>query len=148
MLSELESLQRRVTTLEDQELEVMQTVEDAQRELDSLIAQVVAADARLVTLESSRDQKTTAIDTELDDIARDRAPIASGLPADLIALYDRLREQKSGVGASALRARTCGGCHMSLDPLELAAIKASADDEVIRCEECQRILVRTSESGL
>jgi len=47
-----------------------------------------------------------------------------------------------------LRARQCGGCRLSLDPAELAAIKSAASNEVIRCEECQRILVRTGESGL
>jgi predicted nucleic acid-binding Zn-ribbon protein len=31
---------------------------------------------------------------------------------------------------------------------ELAVIRAAAEDEVIRCEECQRILVRTEDSGL
>jgi len=148
MLSELESLHRRITTLEDQELDVMQQVENAQKELDSLAAQVVAADERLAALSASRDDKTGAIDRELDAVAKERAPIVAGLPADLIALYDRLCELKGGVGAAPLRARQCGGCQLSLDAAELATIKAAADDEVIRCEECQRILVRTAESGL
>jgi predicted nucleic acid-binding Zn-ribbon protein len=52
------------------------------------------------------------------------------------------------VGVGALRARECGGCRLSLDPAELASIRAAAPDEVIRHEECQRILVRTPESGL
>ena len=148
MLSELESLQRRITSLEDQELEVMEQVETAQQELDSLTSQVAAADERLAVLSGSRDEKTSGFDEELDAIVREREPIVAGLPADLLALYEKLREQKGGVGASALRARTCGGCHISIDPAELAQIKAAGSDEVIRCEECQRILVRTGESGL
>lgn len=148
MLSELESLQRRITTLEDQELEVMEQVETAQKELDSLTAQVVAADERLATLSGSRDDRTSAIDRELDAVAAERAPIVAGLPADLLALYDKLREQKGGVGAAPLRARQCGGCRLSLDAAEIAQIKAAGSDEVIRCEECQRILVRIAESGL
>ena len=148
MLSELESLQRRITTLEDQELEVMEQVETAQKELDSLTSQVTAADERLTTLSGSRDEKIGALDQELDAVAADRAPIEAGLPADLIALYEKLREQKGGVGAAPLRARQCGGCRLSLDPAELAQIKAAGSDEVIRCEECQRILVRIAESGL
>jgi len=148
MLSELESLQRRITTLEDQELEVMEQVETAQRELDSLTEQVTAADERLATLTGSRDEKTGALDRELAAVAQEREPIVAGLPADLLALYDKLRAQKGGVGAAPLRARACGGCHISIDPAELAQIKAAGSDEVIRCEECQRILVRTAESGL
>ncbi|MEJ7794212.1 MAG: C4-type zinc ribbon domain-containing protein [Nocardioides sp.] len=148
MLSELESLQRRITTLEDQELEVMEQVETAQQELDSLTSQVAAADERLTTLSESRNEKTGALDRELNAVAAERTPIAAGLPADLLALYEKLRAQKGGVGAAPLRARQCGGCRLSLDPLELASIKAAGSDEVIRCEECQRILVRIAESGL
>lgn len=148
MLAELESLERRITALEDQELEVMQQVETAQQELDSLTAQVAAADERLAMLTGSRDEKTDALDRELDEVAREREPIVAGLPADLLALYDKLRAQKGGVGAAPLRARQCGGCRLSIDAAELAEIKAAGSDEVIRCEECQRILVRTAESGL
>ena len=145
---ELESLERRITTLEDEELEVMAQVEDAQRDLDSLTAQVREADERLAALCAARDEKTGALDAELSDVEGRRGPTAGEVPADLLALYDRLRDQKGGVGAAALRARQCGGCRLTLDNAELAVIRNAPSDEVIRCEECQRILVRTDESGL
>ena len=44
--------------------------------------------------------------------------------------------------------RRCGGCQPELNNIELGRIKAAPSDEVIRCEECSRILVRTPESGL
>ena len=148
MQHELESLERRITNLEDEELEVMAQVEDAQRELDSLTAEVREADERLAGLCVARDEKTKAIDEELAGIAGTRGPTVGEVPADLLALYDRLRDQKGGVGAAALRARQCGGCRLTLDNAELAVIRSAPADEVIRCEECQRILVRTDESGL
>ncbi|WP_430228212.1 zinc ribbon domain-containing protein [Nocardioides coralli] len=148
MLHELESLDRRITTLEDQELEVMEQLEEAQRTLDSLMVEVTATDERIASLTTSRDEKTAAIDTDLAGVEADRAPTVDGLPEDLLKLYDRLRDQKGGIGAAALRARQCGGCRLTLDAAELATIRSAASDEVIRCEECQRILVRTAESGL
>ncbi|MCW2765855.1 MAG: hypothetical protein JWO11_1814 [Nocardioides sp.] len=148
MQHELESLERRISTLEDEELEVMATLEDAQRTLDTLAAQVREADERLEALEAARDKKTGDLDAQLLDLEAQRGPSAEGLPAELLALYDRLRTQKDGVGAAELRARQCGGCRLTLDNAELAVIRAKPSDEVIRCEECQRILVRTAESGL
>jgi predicted nucleic acid-binding Zn-ribbon protein len=148
MLHELESLDRRITTLEDQELEVMEQLEDAQRALDDLTAQVATTEERIAALTASRDEKTAAIDADLAGLEADRAPTVDGLPDDLLGLYNRLREQKGGVGAAALRARQCGGCRLTLDAAELSTIRSAATDEVIRCEECQRILVRTAESGL
>ena len=148
MQGELESLQRRITSLEDDELEVMARLEDAQRELESLTAQVAVADERLATLSAARDERFAEIDGSLEAIVTDRGPAAAAIPEDLLALYERLRASKDGVAVGALRARECGGCRLSLDPSELAAIRAAAPDEVIRHEECQRILVRTPESGL
>ena len=72
---------------------------------------------------------------------------AAGEPAELLALYDKLRAQH-GVGAAALRGGRCEGCHLSLNTVGLARIRAAPPDEVLRCEECRRILIRTAESGL
>jgi len=148
MQGELESLDRRITTLEDEELEVMARLEDAERDLRGFTEQVAAADERLVALTTARDEKTEALDAELASLAAERQPAVEGLPADLHALYEKLRESKGGVGAALLRARQCSGCSLTLDAHEIAEIRAKDEDEVVRCEECQRILVRTSESGL
>jgi predicted nucleic acid-binding Zn-ribbon protein len=148
MQHEMESLERRITTLEDEELEVMARLEDAQRTLDDLTAQLADAGMRNAKLEEARDARYAEIDAELSELAAQRGPVAERVPEDLLALYDRLRAAKNGVGAAALRARQCGGCMLTLDNAELGKIRAATDDEVLRCEECQRILVRTDESGL
>jgi uncharacterized protein len=148
MQHEMESLERRITTLEDEELEVMARLDDAQRNLDELTAQAADAEARNGRLEQARDARYAEIDAELAELIAQRGPLAEGVPDDLLALYDRLRAAKNGVGAAALRARQCSGCMLGLDNAELGTIRAAAEDEVLRCEECQRILVRTDESGL
>jgi len=145
---ELESLERRISTLEDEELEVMARLEDAQRDLDGLIAQVAEADERLAALVAARDEKAAVIDAQLVDVEAQRGPSIEGLPTDLLALYDKLRAQKNGVGAAELRQRRCTGCQLGIDNAELAVIKLTPADTVVRCEECSRILVRTAESGL
>ena len=148
MQHEMTSLERRIVTLEDEELEVMARLEDAQRTLDELTEQLADAEQRKAGLEEARDAQQARIDAELAGLAEQRGPVADQVPADLTALYDRLRAAKNGVGAAALRARQCGGCMLGLDNAELGKIRAAAEDEVLRCEECQRILVRTEESGL
>lgn len=147
MQHELVSLERRISTLEDAELEVMEKLEEAQQVLDGLAIRADDIDARLAELVAARDEKRAEIDRSLDEVSTSRGPATDGLPDDLMALYERLREQK-GIGAALLRTRQCGGCNMTLDASELSRIRSAPADEVIRCEECQRILVRTDESGL
>lgn len=148
MQHELVSLERRITSLEDAELEIMEKLEEAQQVLDGLGIRLADVDAELGTLGAVRDSRQAEIDATLDSLAQERKPAAAELPEDLMALYERLRENKGGVGAAMLRARQCGGCQLTLDASEIARIKAAPADDVIRCEECQRILVRTAESGL
>jgi predicted nucleic acid-binding Zn-ribbon protein len=145
---ELVSLDRRVSELEDAELEVMEGLETAQAALTdvrSRMQQVATAGRELTT---ARDDRLAALQAEAEKVTRERSDAAAGLPADLLALYERLRQQRGGVGAAHLRARRCEGCSLELDSAELARIAGQRSDEVVHCEECGRILVRTGESGL
>lgn len=148
MLGELESLQRRIGTLEDEELEVMEHLEASQIELDRRTSELAGLDEEIARLQQSRDARTAELQAELTSVEDERKTAVEGLPEDLLKLYERLREQKGGVGAAALRARECQGCRLSLNASDLGAIAKAPADEVIRCEECNRILVRTPESGL
>ena len=148
MQQEMVSLERRISSLEDEEIEVMERLEEAQSTLDTVTTQLAATDQKIAAASAARDEKTSEIDHSLGDLESQRGPVAAELPADLVTLYDRLRQSKGGVGAALLRARRCSGCMLDLDNAELATIRAAADDDVMRCEECSRILVRTSESGL
>jgi len=148
MQQEMVSLERRIGSLEDDEIEVMERLEEAQQTLDDLTGELTDTDKRIEEATASRDSKLAEIDQTLDELQEQRRPVAAELPDDLLSLYDRLRESKGGVGAALLRAKSCGGCMLDIDNAELATIRAAADDDVIRCEECSRILVRTSESGI
>ncbi len=148
MHHELESLERRITSLEDTELEIMEKLEEAQGTADQLTAQLGETDAQIAELAAVRDERWSEIDAQLAETDSQRGPAIEGIPADLLALYERLRGQKNGVGAAAMRARRCEGCQLTIGPAELADIRAAGVDAVIRCEECQRILVRTPESGV
>jgi len=148
MLGELESLHRRINSLEDVELEVMERLETAQTSLDQRTAEVAALDGDEAEVRQAFDQKSGDLQTELASVQAERKTTASGMPDDLMALYEKLRAQKGGVGAAALRRRECGGCRLTLNASDLGIIGKLPTDEVVRCEECNRILVRTGESGL
>ncbi len=146
--SEIASLNRRQSDLEDVELEVMERLEAAQARLKEAAAERASIAADLQAVTGRRDIALAEL-AELSGKAADRrAVVVADEPADLIELYERLRVQHGGVGAAALRRGQCQGCHLSLNTVDLNAIRAAAPDEVVRCEECRRILVRTDESGL
>lgn len=145
---ELGALERRISTLEDEELDVMERLEDAQQRLEKVTADIGGIDTDIEQHAAARDAALVEIDAGLEAAQADRLLVVQAVPDDLLALYDKVRESKGGVGAAALRARSCEGCRLEINGADLRDIAAAADDEVLRCPECSRILVRTAESGL
>jgi uncharacterized protein len=146
--SEVASLTRRQSDLEEVVLDIMERQEaaDGRRQAAAAERVTIAGDCETVT--ARRDAALAEIAEQAGKAADRRASVASQEPADLLALYERMREQHAGVGAAALRRGRCEGCHLSLNTVDLNTIRAADPDEVLRCEECRRILVRTPESGL
>lgn len=143
---EIASLARRKRELEDAELEVMERLEQAD-------AAVAAQEDLIRTVNDegqqlSADGKTAVAEATAKHEAatRDRAAVVAELPAEVVALYDRIAAR--GTGAAELVRRTCEGCHMVLSGTDLAALRQLADDDVATCPECGAILVRGEDSGL
>ena len=146
--SEVASLQRRQGDLEEIVLELMERREAAQARRDASGIEQASVEEQAAGVTTRRDGAMQEIGDQAAKASATRASVAAGVPADLLALYDKLRAQFGGVGAAMLRRGRCEGCHVSLSTVDLNAIRAAAPDEVVRCEECRRILVRTGDSGL
>ncbi|MFI1287124.1 zinc ribbon domain-containing protein [Streptomyces sp. NPDC020792] len=145
---EIVSLAKRQGDLEDVVLEVMERRESAQERVTELTGRVASVQAKADDATARRDAAFEEIDGEVASVTKEREVIAGAVPADLLKLYDKLREQQGGIGAAKLYQRTCQGCRQELAITELSEIRAAASDTVVRCENCRRILVRTAESGL
>ncbi|MEV1244363.1 zinc ribbon domain-containing protein [Nonomuraea sp. NPDC050022] len=145
--SEIASLHKRQGDLEEVVLEIMERREAADSKVLDLIAQRDEIAATRAAAEDRRDALLVDLDKEAGEAQTSRAAVAAEIPADLLALYTKLKDQY-GVGAAMLRGGRCQGCKVALSIAEMNRIKAAPHDEVLRCEECRRILVRTPESGL
>ncbi len=139
--SEIVSLERRQGDLEEIVLEVMERLEDVTRRRDAFSSEQATLTSQMAQIAARRDAAFAEIDEQAGKTRDQRAGIAADLPGDLLSLYDRLRAQRT-VGAAVLRNGRCEGCHLSLNTVDLGRIRAAPPDEVLRCEECRRILVR------
>ncbi len=144
---ELATLQRRQTTLEDDLLELMERREAVELDGQHAGIELAKAEEALTDAAKRRDEALADLDTAQARREAERTKLLPGIPEPLFQLYDRVRANK-GIGASLLRARRCGACRIELDRSAISRIAASPADEVVTCEECGAILVRTAESGL
>jgi predicted nucleic acid-binding Zn-ribbon protein len=145
---EIASLQRRQGDLEDAELEVLQRVEDLDHSVTALQARRSDLLSRQDETMQRRDEEIARITEEQATTSADREQVAVQLPSDLVAFYDKLRDQLGGVAVAALKQRRCDGCRLELNATEVGRFREAAEDAVLRCEECRRVVVRTAESGL
>ncbi len=145
---EITTLARRQSNLEDDLLDVMEQREESERLLAQLASEREVLAGERAELGAARDKAFAEIDAAAAERSGSRASIATEMPADLMALYERAREHGGGVGAAMIRQRRCEGCRIELSGSELSAVRSAADDAVMRCENCRRILIRTDESGL
>lgn len=139
---ECSSLARRIAELEDSELELMErleTVAKATAAVGDSLSQVEPERAQVV---DRREAVLAEIAGERGQLLPQRSELASLLPVDLAQLYEKLRSQQGGVGAARLARGRCEGCYLQVSPQEAARFREAASDEVLRCEECRRILVK------
>jgi uncharacterized protein len=148
MQHELESLAHRQSVLEDFELEIMERQEAAEAALAAAAAELEQIAGQAAEVTQRRDEQLAVLETEASGERQARDQAAAGVPAALITLYERIRENSGGVGAARLYQRRCEGCRLSVPPNDLSMMRSAPVDQVIRCEQCGRILVRTADSGL
>lgn len=134
---------RRIAVLEDAELEVMEALEEAVATQEVLTRQQADLTGDLAREEVGRDAELARIEAEAVTARAERSVLAAGVGAELLTLYGRVRASSKGVGAAALRGNRCLGCSLELNRVEIARIAAAPETEVQRCEECDRILVRS-----
>ena len=148
LIEEVAHLERRIDTLEEAELAVMEQLETATEDRERLRGEAAGIDAQLATLEAKRSTQLRELAEQSAERQRVRDETAGVIPPALLTLYDKIGASHSGVGAAELRRRRCTGCQLDINAADLRVFTAAPADEVLRCEECGRILVRTAESGL
>lgn len=143
---ELASLAKRVSNLEDMELDVMTRVEEAEAALATQQALIDVTTAEGTELTAQAKADVAAATAEIDQLTRDRAAITADISPELLADY--ARRASRGIAVGLLRRGTCEGCRMMLSGTHLSEVRKAAPDAVLSCPECGGILVRTEESGL
>jgi predicted nucleic acid-binding Zn-ribbon protein len=139
---ELVTLAKRKADLEDGELEILMKHDGVKARVDELLNDQVGLKQLELELNVRLENSKAEIDKTLAELKAARAELAPKIDTALVELYDKVRASAHGVGAALLVGNKCDGCHLAINAIELERIKGLEADEIIRCEECRRILVR------
>lgn len=139
---EITSLKKRQESLEEIELEIM-------IRSDAITSRSNTLTTDLASLQTLKDEISGRLKTATDEINKvitdkttARNLVANQIEKPLLELYEKIRANGGGVGAAALVGNKCNGCNLAINAVEMERIKSLSKDELLRCEECRRILVR------
>jgi predicted nucleic acid-binding Zn-ribbon protein len=146
---ELEQLQHEVGTLKKRQ----ESLEEIELEImirsDAITSRSNTLTTDLASLQTLKDEIAGRLKTATDEINKviadkntARNLVANQIEKPLLELYEKIRGNGGGVGAAALVGNKCNGCNLAINAVEMDRIKSLAKDELLRCEECRRILVR------
>ena len=139
---ELATLAKRKAELEDGELEIMMRFDSVKKRLDELASDEVGLKQLELELNVRLENSKSEINSELESAKAARAALAPQIVTSLYDLYEKVRSSANGIGAALLIGNKCDGCHLEINAIERERIKGLDAEEVLRCEECRRILVR------
>ena len=139
---DIASIQRRISKIEDDELDVMEATEPVDAEKAVLVARRQRQDDQARSLRVELAEAEAEIEAELAGVREQRDIAAKAVPDELWPEYDRLRAALGGIAIARLSGTTCQGCHLGLSAVEVDRIRKMSVDELVHCEECGRLLVR------
>ena len=135
---EAEALKRLLTQREDIQLEAMLAAEEAE------LAHRAASE-HLQTLRHNRLQQEARWHGELAQLQQTlaklnarRATLAASVPAEALATYEHLRQQRGGLAVAVVEDQACTACGAPLTPALARAARSS--ENLAFCRTCKRIL--------
>ncbi len=143
---EIQMARDAIVKLEDQQLELMEQAETAQRDLAA--ATRLADDAkkqadRQITDLTAREEN---LKKELATLEADRDQLAAAVDPGVLPRYERLRKSKGENVVVGVAHGVCGGCHMKLQ--RQVIVTCQGNQEIVSCPNCGRILYYTRDMSL
>lgn len=138
--SELDTLAKRKSELEDLELAVLERKEEAEASFKTVMTDKQAIDEDLSAKESVNETQILKLRSGIDLATTQRSQQASRISTELLELYEK--KAARGVAVGRLLGRECGACRMTIGATALAEINSCPRDEIATCPDCQAILIR------
>jgi uncharacterized protein len=138
--NDIASSKRQKDTLDDQLFAAMVALEEAEAGLKACSDTLLKVEAEWRASQGDLASELTQLEQELVERTATQTEARAKLSAPDLAQYDQLRRRKGGVAVVEMEGSVCGACGVRVTAHILQQL--SQADQLGRCGNCERILVR------
>ena len=135
---EIERYENEIRKIEDEELELMVQADTIKVDLAEEEKKAGVVRESIARQTKDLEAKSTTLQSQLEELSKERAEIAGKIDEDLLGRFERLFKSKGDAVVVALEHEVCTGCHMKVTTQTAHRVKAGK--EIVSCENCGRIL--------
>jgi predicted nucleic acid-binding Zn-ribbon protein len=138
-LKEIDDLKEKNSKLEDDMIEFLDLIEDAENTLNEKMTEYSDLETRLNGEKETIQKETEEGKRQLESLDEERKTVATGIDADLLATYNQVKSlQGNEIGIVAVTNAVCQGCNMNIPPQMYNELQRG--DGLKRCPNCDRII--------
>ena len=138
-IREADAARKQISAFETQVLEQMEISEQAEKDLTERAPEVQNLRSEMEASFKTFDEQVRAQEQQLGAARAERERLMKELPKTMSSLYNRISARiRDGVAVAEARNGACTACYMALRPQVMADVRRG--DEVITCDNCNRIL--------
>lgn len=140
---DLESLNGKISLIEEKILELLINVEDLDKEITSCTKMLEQAKSIFASAKMKQNNEFNRIETLIKEGNDKRDTIVPNIDEEIFAVYGRLLSKKGGIAVTKIQNDICGGCFVHLPE---GIVKRVQTRELQYCPQCGRILYWEPES--
>ncbi len=144
LIHEIEHTRKKISELEDQELDLMQAHEDLLRLIEQEATRVRAYTQEADEARKEFHKKISNAQALLAGHRESKRQAEAAVDPSALSLYQRILKSKKDIAIVPMRHQTCSGCHMKV--VSQKAIDVKAGKILVSCDHCGRLLFDPDES--
>jgi hypothetical protein len=139
VLIEIEEIKQEKARMEEEVLVLMEAQERLGGDIREAEARFKQRESEGRSQEARLKEQLRGIEADLAGVRTERKELATRLPANILADYDRILRARGGLAlVPVAKPNFCGACRMTITPQRLQELRAQSS--LIPCESCGRYL--------
>lgn len=134
ILSEVDAIKKKVESLEDKELEIMEVLEDKQKGLPAIEKKCKEEDAHFQEYKTKKADELDRVTKEMNPLLAKRETVKSQIDTVIFQRYEKVAKSRGGKAVVSLQENICQGCFQQILPQMVINVKVG--ESIHQCSSC------------